>query len=150
MTGFLGRCSVILLLTACCISNCSAQDMEGPADGKIFVKVTRNRELAGQAIDLDSIQFKAEFGDVTIPMAKIAGVKLHVNAEDDAVVALKNGDLVTGKINLNTVSLRTSWGQAHVKLDQIETIMSDPASRFFPETSSGKKGWRFASGAQAP
>ena len=150
MTGFLGRCSVILLLSACCISNCYAQDMDGPADGKIFVKVTRNRELTGSAIDLASVKFKAEFGDVTIPMAKIAGIKLHVNAEDDAVIALKNGDLVTGKIDLQTVSLATAWGKAHVKLDQIETIMSDPASRFFAESSSGKKGWRFSSGASAP
>ena len=151
MIGFLGRCSVILLLSACCVSNSSAQEMDGPADGKIFVKVTRNRELAGAAIDLNSVNFKAEFGDVTIPMAKVAGIKLHVNADDDAVIALKNGDLVTGAIGLDTVSLRTAWGKAHVKLDQIETIMSDPASRFFAETNSGKKGWRFSSGAaEAP
>ena len=147
MTGFLGRCSVILLLSLCCISNSSAQDMGGPDAGKIFVKVTRNRELAGAAIDLDSIKFRAEFGEVTIPMEKIAGIKLHVNADDNAVVALKNGDLVTGTIALDTVSLKTAWGKAHVKLDQIQTIMSDSTSRFFAETNSGKKGWRFSSGA---
>ena len=150
MIGFLGRCSVILLLSACCVSNSSAQDMDGPTDGKIFVKVTRNRELSGTAIDLNSINFKAEFGQVTIPMSKIAGIKLNANPEGDAVIALKNGDLVTGEINLDKVSLKTSWGQAHVKMDQIETIMADPASRFFAETNSGKKGWRFASGAAAP
>ena len=147
MTGFLGRCSVILLLSLCCISNSSAQDMGGPDAGKIFVKVTRNRELTGAAIDLDSIKFRAEFGEVTIPMEKIAGIKLHVNADDSAVVALKNGDLVTGTIALDTVSLKTAWGKAHVKLDQIQTIMSDSTSRFFAETNSGKKGWRFSSGA---
>ena len=149
MIGFLGRCSAVLLLSACCISNCSAQDMDGPSEGKIFVKVTRNRELTGAAIDLNSIKFNAEFGQVTIPMAKIAGIKLHVNAEDGAVVALKNGDLVTGKIELETVSLKTAWGKAHIKLDQIETIMSDSTSRFFAETNSGKKGWRFSNGAPA-
>ena len=150
MIGFLGRCSVILLLSACCVSNSSAQDMDGPTDGKIYVKVTRSRELSGTAIDLESIQFKAEFGEVTIPMAKIAGIKLNGNAEGDAVVALKNGDLVTGGISLDTVSLKTAWGKAHIKLDQIETILADPASRFFAETNSGKKGWRFSSGAAAP
>lgn len=150
MIGFLGRCSVILLLSACCVSSSSAQDMDGPKDGKIFVKVTRNRELVGTALELDAIKFRAEFGDVTIPMEKIAGIKLNVNAEGDSVIALKNGDLVTGQINLETVSLRTTWGQAHVKLDQIETIMSDSASRFFAETNSGKKGWRFSSGVPTP
>lgn len=151
MTGFLGRFSVILLLTACCTSSSLAQDIEGPAEGKIFVKVTRSRELVGAAIGLDAINFRAEFGDVSIPMAKIAGIKLHVNAEDSAVIALKNGDLVTGKISLDTVSLRTAWGKAHVKLDQIETIMADSKSRFFAETSAGSKGWRFSSGVtEAP
>lgn len=80
-------------------------------------------------------------------MAKIAGIKLHVNADDDAVIALKNGDLVTGAIELTKVSLKTAWGQAHVKLDQIETILSDSKSRFFAETTSGKRSWRFSSGA---
>ena len=151
MIGFLGRCSVILLLSACCVSNSSAQDMGGPADGKIFVKVTRNRELSGAAIDLDTIKFKSEFGEVTIPMAKIAGIKLNANDDGDAVVALKNGDLVTGGISLDTVSLKTAWGKAHIKLDQIETIMSDSGSRFFAESNSGKKGWRFSTGtAVAP
>ena len=149
MIGFLGRVSVILLLIACCVSNSYAQDMGGPADGKIFVKVTRNREITGAAIDLNDVKFRAEFGEVTIPMGKIAGIKLHVNAEDDAVIALKNGDLVTGKISLDTVSLKTAWGKAHIKLDQIETIMSDSGSRFFAETNSGKKGWRFSSGSVA-
>jgi len=147
MIGFLGRCSVILLLGACCVSSSSAQEMDGPSEGKIFVKVTRNRELTGAAIDLESIKFRAEFGEVTIPMAKVAGIKLHVNADDGAVIALKNGDLVTGKLALDTVSLKTAWGKAHVKLDQIETIMSDSGSRFFAESNSGKKGWRFTSGA---
>ena len=149
MLGFLGRFSVVLLLGACCVSSSSAQDISGPADGKLFVKVTRNRELSGAAIGLDEISFKAEFGQVSIPMAKIAGIKLHVNADDDAVIALKNGDLVTGAIDLSQVSLKTTWGKAHVKLDQIETILADSKSRFFSETNAGKRGWRFSSGVPA-
>ena len=146
MLGFLGRFSVILLLSACCVSSSSAQDISGPADGKLFIKVTRNRQLSGAAVSLDEISFKAEFGQVSIPMAKIAGIKLHVNADDDAVIALKNGDLVTGEIGLKQVTLKTSWGKAHVKLDQIETILADSKSRFFAETSGGTRGWRFSSG----
>lgn len=149
MLGFLGRFSVVLLLGACCVSSSSAQDISGPADGKLFVKVTRNRELSGAAIGLDEISFNAEFGQVSIPMAKIAGIKLHVNADDDAVIALKNGDLVTGAIDLSQVSLKTTWGKAHVKLDQIETILADSKSRFFSETNAGKRGWRFSSGVPA-
>ena len=146
MLGFLGRFGVVLLLGACCVSNSSGQDISAPADGKLFVKVTRNRELSGTAIELDEISFKAEFGQVSIPMVKIAGIKLHVNADDDAVIALKNGDLVTGSIGITKVSLKTSWGRAHVKLDQIETILADSKSRFFAEDRSGKKSWRFSNG----
>jgi len=147
MLGFLGRLSVVLLLGACCVSNSFAQDISAPTDGKLFVKVTRDRELSGAPIDLEEISFKAEFGQVSIPMVKIAGIKLHVNADDDAVIALKNGDLVTGAIALDKVSLKTTWGQAHVKLDQIETILADSKSQFFAERNSGKRGWRFSSGA---
>ena len=147
MKSFLGHLSVILLVSACCVSSSSAQDLGGPSDGKIFVKVTRNREIAGAPIDLNTIKFKAEFGQVSIPMAKVAGIKLHVNADDAAVIALKNGDLVTGEIELETISLKTTWGKAHVKLEQIETILADSKSRFFAEASAGKRGWRFSSGS---
>lgn len=147
MKSFLGRFSVILLLSVCCVSGALAQDLGGPSEGKVFVKITRNREIIGAPISLDEIKFKAEFGQVSIPMAKIAGIKLHVNAEDAAVIALKNGDLVTGELELDTISLKTTWGKAHVKLDQIETILSDSKSRFFAEANAGKRGWRFSSGS---
>ena len=147
MKSILGHLSVILLLSVCCISNANAQEMGGPADGKIFVKVTRNREISGTPISLGEIKFQAEFGKVSVPMAKIAGIKLHVNGEDAAVIALKNGDLVTGAIELETISLNTTWGKAHVKLDQIETILADSKSRFFAESTAGNKGWRFSNGA---
>jgi len=147
MKSFLGHLCVVLLVCACCVDSSSAQDLGGPSDGKIFVKVTRNREIAGAPIGLDTIKFKAEFGEVSIPMAKVAGIKLHVNADDAAVIALKNGDLVTGEIELETISLKTTWGKAHVKLEQIETILADSKSQFFGEGKAGKGSWRFSTGS---
>ena len=147
MATILGRVSFALLLSACFASTLSAQSIEGPAGGKIFVNVTQNRELVGTPIELGSIKAITGFGEVAIPLDKIDGIKLHVDADDSAVIAFKNGDLVTAKINLDQISLKTVWGKAHIKLDQVETIVASSSARFYPETTNGTKGWRFSNGA---
>jgi hypothetical protein len=146
MAGFLCRFGIVLLATAFFCPCLSAQEIEGPTGGKIYVNVTRNRELTGSPIELKTLSVTTSFGEVSIPIEKVDGVKLHVGADDSAVIAFKNGDLVTGKVNLETISLKTAWGKAHVNLEQIETIVANRNAQFFPETTNGKKGWRFSNG----
>jgi len=45
------------------------------------------------------------FGEVAIPFSKIDGIKLHADASDSSVIAFKNGDLITGKVVLDQVTL---------------------------------------------
>ena len=146
MATILGRVSFAMLLSAFFTSTLHAQSIDGPAGEKIFVNVTQNRELVGTPIELDTIKAITGFGEVAMPLAKIDGIKLHVDADDSAVIAFKNGDLVTAKVNLEQISLKTVWGKAHIKLDQIETIVANSRARFYPETANGAKGWRFSNG----
>ncbi|MEL7496325.1 MAG: hypothetical protein AAFN77_01855 [Planctomycetota bacterium] len=144
MVTFLGRCGSALLLAVFLISGLCAQDIEAPSNDAVFVKVTRDRELVGSPIELSQIKVTTGFGDVTIPMTKVDGIKFHANNDDSAVIAFKNGDLITGKIDLQKVSIKTEWGKAHINVSQIETLTSTKAARFFPD---GNKGWRFTSGS---
>jgi hypothetical protein len=76
-------------------------------------------------------------------MAKIDGIKMHSDAKDNAVIAFKNGDLVTGKVVLEVVKLKTKWGTAHINTEKVETITYSRNSKFYSDTSTGKAVWRF-------
>jgi hypothetical protein len=65
-------------------------------------------------------------------------------------LAFKNGDMLSGKINLDKIQLKTDWGTAHIDAAQIETITSDKNARFFTDNSSGGSGWRFTKARPVP
>lgn len=146
MSGLLARTCLALLMFACVCPTVSAQEEDNASEGQLYVKVTRNREILGTPVQLDSLKVTTSFGEVSIPTEKIAGIKLHVGDDDSAVIAFKNGDLVTGLVKLESISLKTSWGKAHVKLKQIQTITTNRNARFIKGDGTGSKGWRFSSG----
>jgi hypothetical protein len=121
-----------------------AQEVSGPEGDNVYVRVTQNRELSGTPIELTEIKVTTSFGEVAIPIAKVDGIKMHADADDSAVIAFKNGDLVTGKVNLDVVKLKTDWGVAHVNTAQIEQITMTRGARFYPDSSTGSKGFRFS------
>ena len=143
MSALFSRLAVGCLIVGLMSPVLTAQEVAGPQGTQIFVRVTQNREIAGTPIDLVEIKVSTSFGDVAIPLAKIDGIKMHADGEDSAVVAFKNGDLVTGKITLETIKLKTDWGTAHIMTSQIETVTDDHNARFYADSSGGAKGWRF-------
>ena len=142
MTKFFSHLTLALLLTASMASISAAQEVAGPEGSTLYVKVAQT-ELSGTPVDLAEIKVTTSFGEVSIPLAKIDGIKMHVDAEDSAVIAFKNGDMVTGKVVLETINLKTSWGTARINTSQIETVMASRNARFYPDSSGGTKGWRF-------
>jgi len=136
--------SLALLIATALTTFVSAQDVTGPSGAEVYVKVTQNREISGTPIDLAEIKVTTSFGEVAIPLAKIEGIKMHADGNDSSVIAFKNGDLVTGKIVLETVKLKTDWGTAHINTSQIEQITSDKNAAFYSDSSaSGAKAWKF-------
>lgn len=140
--------AVVAIAMAC--PALSAQEVTGPDGSSVYVRVTMNRELSGTPIELTEVKVTTSFGEVAIPLAKIDGIKMHADADDSSVIAFKNGDLVTGKVELDVIKLKTDWGVAHVNTAQIEQISSSKNARFYPDTSGGSKGWRFSKSAMAP
>ena len=123
------------------------QEVAGPDGEKLYVRVTLNREISGLPIDLIEIKVSTSFGEVSVPMAKVEGIKMHADSDDSAMIAFRNGDVVTGKVNLDKIKLKTDWGVAHVNTAQIDQITTTRSARFYPDSSGGTKGWRFAPNA---
>ena len=123
----------------------AAQEVEGPADETVlFVNLSQDRELSGALVEMADMKVTTSFGEVAIPFSKIDGIKLHADASDASVIAFKNGDLITGKVVLDQVKLKTDWGAAHVNTTQIESVTTTKNAKFFSEMTGGKQKWRFS------
>lgn len=133
----------IIALT-CFSDSVSAQDLDVPMKNQVFVSVERNNDLTGSIVELAALKVETEFGEVSIPMTKVDGIKMHADAKDNSIIAFKNGDLVTGRVVLDVVKLKTEWGTAHINTEKIQTIMNTKSSRFYSDNSTGKAVWRFS------
>ena len=134
---------IALLAVPMALSTVNAQELAAPSGNQVFVSVARNSELTGSILELETIKVETAFGAVSIPMAKIDGIKMHADAKDNAVIAFKNGDLVTGKVVLDVVKLKTEWGTAHINTAKVETITNSRNAKFYSDNSTGKAVWRF-------
>ena len=131
-----------LVLAACLVASQTslAQD-----DARVFyVKVTKGTQLSGQILEMSEIKAQTEFGEVTIPVEKIEGMKMDADGKGSTVIAFTNGDMVTGRIELDKLQLKTNWGKAHINSDAIDSISTSQFGRFYSDPSGG--GWRFARG----
>ena len=140
---YLSTLIIALMAIPMAISSVNAQELAAPTAGKVYVVISRNNDLAGSIIDLKTLKVETAFGAVSIPMTKIDGIKMHADAKDNAVIAFKNGDLVTGKVVLDIVKLKTEWGTAHINTEKVEMITNSRNSKFYSDTSTGKSVWRF-------
>ena len=135
---------VCAVLCAVCLSSfVSAQDLTVPATDQVYVSIDGNDVLQGAIVELSDLKVQTAFGEVSIPMTKVDGVKMHSDAKDNAVIAFKNGDLVTGKVVLKVIKLKTEWGTAHVNTEKVETVMNSKSARFYADNSTGRPVWRF-------
>jgi formylmethanofuran dehydrogenase subunit D len=150
MNYLLKSLALALILTPATMDFASAQSVEGPANSVVFVSFSQNRELTGSVTELDELKVTTSFGEVNVPMSKIDGIKMNIGNDNSAVLAFKNGDMLSGKVNLDTVQLKTDWGTAHIDASQIETITTDKNARFFTDNTSGGSGWRFTKARPVP
>jgi hypothetical protein len=128
-------------------SNASAQDDVAEPSGPgtvLYVNLSQDRELTGTLVEMQDMKVTTSFGEVSIPFEKIDGIKLHADANDASVIAFKNGDLITGKVVLEQIKLKTDWGAAHVNTTQIDSVTTLENAKFFSDNTNGKRKWRFS------
>ncbi len=104
-----------------------------PANRVFFITLNDNKVMEGNVDGLNNFDLDCKFGPVTIPMEHIAGIRFHADGEDQAVVVLTNGDAVTGKPTVKAVSLKTSWGQADIEPEYMDSLTTSRSAAFSRE-----------------
>ncbi len=113
----------------------------GSEDAPFFIRMDNSRVMAGEIAGFNEFSLKCKFGDVTIPMQQVAGIRFHIDNKDSAVVVMSNGDVLTGSPTVPAIELKTDWGQADIEPRFIQSLTTSPNSRFLQE--SGDFGTRY-------
>lgn len=124
-----------------------ASDANGQDGRMMYANLAKGKNIAGKIVGLEKLDVQTNFGSVQIPIGKIAGIRLHADKDDSAVIAFENGDVITGKINLKEFQIKTDWGKAYVKSEFVESLMTDKNSQFYNDQNGG---WRFTRVTTAP
>ncbi len=96
----------------------------------VFVRLSDVKSLAGELDEISEITLTTKFGEVSIPMEQIAGIKLHTDEDDSAVVVFVDGDVLTGVPAIPMLNLSTDWGKAEVNPEAVQSITTTGNSKF--------------------
>ena len=129
---------------ACCIIAQSFSQASAADDRTFYVKIDNSTTIQGRIIETDGLKFTTAFGEVAIPIEKIEAIKMSDEGDNSAVVAFVNGDMVSGKLDISELHLKTTWGKAHISAAAIDTISSREFGSFYNDSSGG--GWRYSKG----
>lgn len=126
-----------------------AQERDEPvvdAGVVFFLDLAQNQKVEGVVVDVQKFKITTGFGDVEVPLDKIDGIRLNAMEDGSAVMAFKNGDVLTGVLHVNDLKLKTAWGFATVNIAYIQQISTTKGAVFSSSTANGKTTWSFTRG----
>ncbi len=92
----------------------------------IKVQLKEGMVLEGSPTGVDSLTMASLFGEATIPLDTIAGIRFAQKTTEQSTVVLLNGDALTGDISLTELKFFAEWGQATVNVSHIVSVVFRP------------------------
>jgi len=112
----------------------------------LFVRLSDVKSLAGELDEISEITLTTKFGEITIPMEQVAGIKLHTDEDDSAVIVFVDGDVITGVPSLPTLQLSTDWGKAEINPEAVQSITTTSNSKFSRQNTDFGRRWTLKTG----
>lgn len=125
----------------------AAKDV-GPAKMRMLLK--NKLDLSGTPVELESVKINGLFGEASIPLATIAGIRFGQGSGEQSTVVLLNGDAITGELALTEVRMVADWGEARVFADHIVYIVLQPDLRWSSVQTPNGLRWRLEKAVSYP
>jgi hypothetical protein len=107
----------------------------------IIVAIKEGPQLSGVLVEVNALQVKTVFGQVSIPLDRIAGIRIADDPRQPATICLSNGDSLTGALATDALTIKTEWGSATIARDHIVSIVTSTE----PKTWQQHEGrWRIS------
>ena len=82
--------------------------------------------ITGALVESTQIVLKTAFGDASIPLAEVAGVRFPAAQDTSTTVVMLNGDSITGASDVKTITIDTEWGTAKINGENVLSMLFVP------------------------
>jgi hypothetical protein len=115
----------------------------GPNDSqRMFARLDDKRGVFGWVEGLAKLKLTTEFGEVSIDMIKVAGIRFNTNSSGGVSVRLISGETLSGYPSFDEIQMKCAWGKQKILLSEIESITLNRQSRFTLDPYHNGR-WRF-------
>ena len=105
--------------------------------------------LAGTLTDTRELIMKTSFGDATIPLTEVAGIRLASSDDAMTTVVMLNGDAITGATDIRQLIVETEWGTATINGNSVASIMLVPGLSWNSMAGLNGKRWTLVDAKKA-
>lgn len=99
--------------------------------------------------EVSQIQIKTAFGEASIPMSEIAGIRLATSQDSTTTIVMLNGDSITGATDIKQLTIETEWGSAKINGSAIQSILFVPDFKWVNSNGINGRRW-FLVDAKSP
>ena len=100
----------------------AAQDAKKLGVVKVNLR-NNNATLTGVPVNLTEIKINGLFGEASIPLDSVAGIRFAQGSSEQTTVQLLNGDSLTGQVPIPHVEIVTEWGECKINVPSVSSIM---------------------------
>ncbi len=92
-------------------------------DGSVQLNLTDGSLLKGKLAETEELKLKSAFGELNVPVKKIAFIELG-GPQNPAKVTLRNGDRLSGELVVEKLKLKADWGEIAIDAKHVKSITS--------------------------
>lgn len=116
----------------------------------VLAELSGGNRLSGTLVNSDQLSMKTSFGEATIPLSEVAGVRLASGDDVSTTVVMLNGDSITGAVDMKQITIETDWGTANVKGSAILALLFVPNVQWQASANLSGKRWTLVDSKPAP
>lgn len=107
----------------------------------VTVGLSDDTRLTGTLIESTDIGIKTAFGEASIPLSEVAGIRFPAADDSSTTIVMLNGDSITGATDMKFLGIETAWGSAKVNGQSISTLLFVPGLQWTSNVALGGKRW---------
>jgi len=110
----------------------------------VTVELVGGDKIRGTLTDSSELPMRTSFGQASIPLSEVAGIKLASQDNATTTVVMHNGDSITGGTNLPSLQVETEWGKADITGSSITSILFAQGLVWSSDTGLNGSRWTLA------
>ncbi|GAB5402370.1 MAG: hypothetical protein Aurels2KO_06010 [Aureliella sp.] len=107
----------------------------------VSASLTDRSIITGTLLDSTSVAIRTAFGEASLPLSEVAGIRFPAADDTSTTVVMLNGDSITGATDLKFINVETTWGSAKINGQSIASMLFVPGLAWDATEGLGGRRW---------